>query len=292
MTEAYNDALAEHAKQNVWNSLKAEAAGMSKLEQASVAADIAGLFDPTPASDAVGAVLSLIQGDLLGAGLSVVGMLPYAGDIAKIPKIAKHAPRTASAIKLVMKRSSDLANAGEAFLKNNFTLKQIEVARAKATERVRKALLDAKNKVPCKDCAKLKDGGKKQLQMPETNGTWKGGQQPADGNGIFTLDQPVKLPDGQMVSSMEYKDGFPLFDKYTLDGKHTLLTVTGNVKDDTKALLKQMRENNPNYKLPGKDYTLHHFEDGTVGFVPRDLHGRGNGFSHTGGQAIVNNELF
>ena len=51
MTEAYNDALTEQLRKNVWDQLKSEAAKMSKLEYASVAAEIIGIFDPTPASD-------------------------------------------------------------------------------------------------------------------------------------------------------------------------------------------------------------------------------------------------
>lgn len=54
-------------------------------------ADIMGLFDPTPASDIIGGVLSLARGDFLGAGLSVVSMVPYVGDaLGKPIKLTKH----------------------------------------------------------------------------------------------------------------------------------------------------------------------------------------------------------
>lgn len=53
--------------------------------------DIAGILDPTPISDGSNGVISLFRGDLLGAGISVVGFIPYLGDIAKLGKVKKWA---------------------------------------------------------------------------------------------------------------------------------------------------------------------------------------------------------
>jgi hypothetical protein len=297
MTEAYGDALAEQAEQNVWSRLADEAKNMPAVDKATLAADIAGIFDPTPASDSVGFVLSVAQGDWLGAGLSVLGMAPYVGDTGKIAKIAKRAPRTAKALEAVLTGSKKLANAGEAFLKNNFTLQQINLARKKATARVREALLDARRGTPnCKDCAKLPKGGKGTLQMPKTKGKWNtpDGKAPTSGTGNFTFDTPVKLPDGRTVKSVEFRNGFPNFDNYTVGGKHTLWEVSGNAKMDGDRLTKMMRETNPSYKPPSSTtHVLHHFEDGTVGYLPREIHDRAlGGASHTGGNAVVNNDLF
>ncbi|MFP3340524.1 hypothetical protein R0J91_21270, partial [Micrococcus sp. SIMBA_131] len=47
---------------------------------AQAAADAAGIVDPTPISDAIGAGISIMRGDWLGAGLSLVSMIPYVGD--------------------------------------------------------------------------------------------------------------------------------------------------------------------------------------------------------------------
>jgi hypothetical protein len=298
MTEAYNDALTEQAKQGVWATLKEEAINLPAIEKASLVADVAGIFDPTPISDGVGGVLSLAQGDFLGAGLSVVGMIPYVGDLGKIAKIGKRAPRTAKILQKILTKGDDVAKAGEKFLRNNYTLKQIAAAREQATKRVREALLKARNKLPCKDCAKLKNGGKKQLQMPSGTGSgkWKtpDGLPPKSGSGTYTFDTPVELPDGRKVSSIEYREGFPDFDKYTVDGKHTLWEVSGNANTDANRLTEQMRETNPGYKPPDSDdYVLHHFEDGQVGYVPRDIHDRAaGGVAHSGGNTIVNNDLF
>jgi len=70
MTDTYNDALKDQLGKNVWDQLASEAKSMSKLEYATVTADIAGIFDPTPASDGAALVLSAIQGDGLGVLLS------------------------------------------------------------------------------------------------------------------------------------------------------------------------------------------------------------------------------
>lgn len=54
------------------------------------ALDIVGVVDPTPASDLLSASLSAEGGDWWGVGASILGAtLPYAGDLAKGPKIAK-----------------------------------------------------------------------------------------------------------------------------------------------------------------------------------------------------------
>jgi hypothetical protein len=54
------------------------------------AVDIGGVFDPTPTLDLIGAKMSAESGDYWGAGASLLGAaVPYAGDLAKTPKIAK-----------------------------------------------------------------------------------------------------------------------------------------------------------------------------------------------------------
>ncbi|WP_308915779.1 hypothetical protein [Jannaschia sp. LMIT008] len=44
-----------------------------------------------------------------------------------------------------------------------------------------------------------------------------------------------------------------------------------------------------------RDYVLHHFEDGQVGYVPQTIHDNGRGYSgasHTGANSIMDNDLF
>ena len=300
MSDAYNDALSEQMKKNVWDQLKSEAANMSKLEYASVAADIAGIFDPTPISDGAGLLLSVAQLDGWGVLLSLGSMVPYVGDtLAKPLKIAKRAPRTARALEAFMRASDNLAQAGGAALKRSgLSLKQVAAARKQALERVQKAMLDCKNKMPGWERCQLKLGGPRKLQMPESgkHGKWQtpGGAQPASGNGIFKFDEPKQLPDGRTVKEIEFRNGAPNFDKYVEGPKYDLWEVSGNAKTDGDRLAAMMREKNPNWQPPSKKhFVLHHFEDGKVGYIPRTIHDRAiGGAGHTGGNSMINNELF
>ena len=69
------------------DTLKAEADLNTALKDAAI--DVIGIIDPTPISDAIGAARSIAQGDWIGAGLSIISMIPYAGDA--IGKTAKGA---------------------------------------------------------------------------------------------------------------------------------------------------------------------------------------------------------
>jgi hypothetical protein len=65
-----------------------------KWELAASAADVAGMVDPTPASDLIGAGLAVRKGDWLGAGMSLVSTVPYLGDaVAKPAKAVRAAKR-------------------------------------------------------------------------------------------------------------------------------------------------------------------------------------------------------
>lgn len=299
MTEAYNDALAEQAERNVWDTLADEATSMSGLEYTTLTADIVGIFDPTPISDGVGTVLSLAQGDFLGAGLSILGMVPYVGDLGKIGKIAKVAPRTARVLETVLTRSDELASVGATVLKQTFRLDQVAAARRAASERVRDAMLAARRGDPnCQDCAKLlgSAGERRRLIMPENgpNGNWRGGAPDANGNGVFQFSDPKTLPDGRQVDSIEFRGGSPVFDDYVEGGRHDLWEVSGNAQTDALRLRDQIRETNSTWSPPDSDdFTLHHFEDGSVGYVPSVIHSSNRGgVSHTGGNSMMNNELF
>ncbi|WP_434624779.1 hypothetical protein [Azospirillum sp. B2RO_4] len=295
MTEAYNDALQEQAKKKIWDTVREEAKGMSKADYIALTADITGIFDPTPLSDAVSGTIALAQGDFLGAALSVASFIPYAGDaLAKPAKIMKRAPKTAELVKVLLKRGDKLAKASKEALEKSFDISEVAAAREKALERVKRAMLDARNDVPgCKDCEKLRS--KKSLQMPKTKGKWDtvDGAAPANGNGWFTFDKPVKLPGGQKVTSVQFQDGFPDFTPYVYGEKKNLWVVTGDAAQDAKEFEKLMK-GDPNWKPPSaKDYTLHHFEDGTVGYVPSAIHDRTDGGTpHTGGNSMINNDLF
>jgi uncharacterized protein len=63
--------------------------GALLLDLTQMVLDIAGIIDPTPISDGVSGVISLLRGDWLGAGISVASMIPYIGDLAKAGKLPK-----------------------------------------------------------------------------------------------------------------------------------------------------------------------------------------------------------
>lgn len=303
MTEKYNEALGEQVKQNVWQSVKESAANMSAAERAELVADVAGIFDPTPLSDAAGLGLALIRGDGMGALMSLGSMVPYLGDaVAKPAKFLKRAPKVARAVEAMFKAGDNMAKAGKDTLKAaGLSLEQVAAARKQALKKVQQAMLDAKKGVPnCESCKLVGEAGeRRKLDMPVSDpakGKWAGGgAQPKDGTGVFEFNEAKLLPDGKTkVDSIRFQDGSPVLDDHVVGGKHALWEMTGEAGDDAKTLLKQMRETNPGWVPPSKkDYVLHHFEDGTVGYVPRVLHDKGiGGVAHTGGNSMTNNKLF
>lgn len=80
-----------------------------KWELAASAADVAGMIDPTPASDLIGAGLAVRKGDWLGAGMSLVSVVPYLGDaVAKPAKAVRAAKRINELRQTVTKLSAQL----------------------------------------------------------------------------------------------------------------------------------------------------------------------------------------
>jgi hypothetical protein len=63
--------------------------GLSAAAIATMALDLAGIFDPTPVSDGLSGLLSLFRGEWAQAGLSVAAMVPWIGDTGKVLKFGK-----------------------------------------------------------------------------------------------------------------------------------------------------------------------------------------------------------
>jgi DNA/RNA non-specific endonuclease len=99
------------------------------LDLVQIGLSIAGVFDPTPISDGIDGLISLFRGDLLGAGISAVSMIPYIGDAAKLGKLGKFAETIAKAV--------DLAKLDPAFAKS------IEPALKKIAEALDKVPMDS-----------------------------------------------------------------------------------------------------------------------------------------------------
>jgi len=239
---------------------------------AKTAVDAAGFVDPTPVSDAIGGVMSLAEGNLIGAGLSVISMIPYLGDA--VGKTAKGA-RVLKKLKEITQAMSRLAKKLDKLHFRN---------RRKAAERVRKARRDAVGSV--QECAKLGKWGDN-VQLP-TTGSWKPPN--SKGHGRWTSDN------GKY--SVEYNEGFPDFStakgtkgQEIYKGK-VEIHMTGNNREDFKAAKKEWIRlyGGP----PPKGYTWHHKEDGvTVELVRSDVHDKGiSGAAHTGGASIVGKEEF
>lgn len=72
------------------------------LDLGQIALDIAGIFEPTPFADGANAIVSAGRGNWLDAGLSVAGILPYVGDLAKLGKLGGWANKIVNAIDLAM----------------------------------------------------------------------------------------------------------------------------------------------------------------------------------------------
>ena len=134
--------------------------------------------------------------------------------------------------------------------------------------------------------------------MPKSgrNGRWTtpDGSQPVDGNGTFEFTRPKTLPDGTTVPSIQYRDGWPDFRPHVEGNRYNIWEVSGDAGTDAGRVEELMRKVDPNWQPPDSDnFVLHHFEDGTVGYVPRVIHDKvTGGVSHTGGNSFVNNELF
>jgi hypothetical protein len=287
MGEVFNAELYAGQKSGIMATLEREAAAMSTADKAQLATDVVGLFDPTPTSGIASTAISAFRGDAWGVGLGLLGLVPYLGNAGKLAKIASLAPKTAAALGKFMKAGDDLAKAGKTVLEQMFSKAQVIAARRKAAQAVQDAMKKKRIDPNCKECMKVRNS-----RLPQKGGKWDtpDGKPPTSGSGKFTFDEPKTLPDGRKVESIQYKDGFPDFDPYVQGGKHDIWAVTGDAGKDAKALERELGVARPG---PNADWTLHHFEDGQVGWVPSIIHNTPEGgVAHTGGASIVSNDLY
>ncbi len=73
------------------------------FDLAIAAVDIGGILDPTPACDGVACAAELSQGNFIYAGINVVAMVPWLGDIAKTGKAGKFTRIVTEAIEYAAK---------------------------------------------------------------------------------------------------------------------------------------------------------------------------------------------
>ena len=95
----------------------------------SAALDIAGIIDPTGIADVANAGLQAKNNDWFGAGISLLGVIPYVGDAAKIGKITKDIKIIEEAIdvaKSLTKESVFAERAAESVIKVEKTVAKVE----------------------------------------------------------------------------------------------------------------------------------------------------------------------
>ncbi len=267
------------------------------FQLAQTTVDTAGIFDPSPVSDIIGAGMSLYSGDIVGTGLSLISIIPYAGDaIGKTSKGAR-----------VLKKIKALKNRIESAVSALNLAKKL--ARKKATAAVRakrkaEAAKNAANELKCKNCDLI--GGKKfgsQSPLEGSNGSWKGGER-ANSNWYpdpktETGQEVLKATGGKPIN---FKEGYPDFSPYAMDiggGKKARFEIEmqGNTTSDMKNARDAMRRELKDPNWPGvkgrnapEGWTWHHNEDGiTMELIPSDLN---NNIPHSGGESLVNDPGF
>jgi hypothetical protein len=269
-----------------------ELGGLTKSKEwqaAKTAADLAGIADPTPTADTVSLVMSVAEGDWVGAFLSGVSFIPYAGDaVAKPIKLA----RTIKTIAKIEQRAAALAKqiAHYKSLAGQFARRKM----AAAGERARRAKEAGERyaaAMKCKTCPK--PSNRFGTQLP-TTGSWKNKKGLPDERGHSRWSSE----DGSV--SVEYKEGYPDFTTskppsiYPKGDGKIEIEMKGDESDFITAR-DAMRDKLGDPNWPGKGltapegYTWHHTEDGvTMQLVRSDVHDKArSGAAHMGGESIV-----
>ncbi|MEN3794855.1 hypothetical protein [Fulvimarina sp. MAC3] len=267
MAEKFNSSLADELRTSVMRQ-----AGEINPQ---LALDVAGIFDPTPISDAASTGLSLWNGELIDAALGGVSMVPYLGDaLAKPFKIIRKYGEPA--VKVVDGAVSWLRGGTERMVA---ALREIEPAgvqraRERAAEAVRNAQARKRANCNTEECKSLRKS-----RMPKNGGRWDPPDARETGDGTWHFTDV-----NGNARSVPYKNGYPDFSNHFKGGgPYEISNPTGDVGHDTTMLFKEKHVPQP------RNTTLHHLEDGRVAFVDSSVH---DAVPHTGFRAIQNTELF
>ena len=146
-----------------------------KLEIANAAVDATGIIDPTPASDIVGAGLSIARGDYWGAALSTVSMVPYLGDALAKPAKAVRATKAIMGLEkkvaALTQTVADLtkakkqAEAAEVAAKEAKIAKEADAAKDAAAQQEKAATKKDKD---CEDCGTAGKSSVKRMPQVKT----------------------------------------------------------------------------------------------------------------------------
>jgi len=269
-----------------------ELAALSKSkgwEATKTAADLAGIVDPTPASDAISMGMSIAESDWVGAFLSGVSFVPYLGDtIAKPIKLA----RAAKTVAAIERKAAALAKTISHYKDAAIRIAQRKMAAA--AERARRAMEAGKRWAESMKCEKCpKPSNRFGTHLP-TKGKW------TDKNGAIGEKGNSRWTNDDNTVSLDYKEGYPDFTTSNPpsiypkgDGK-VEIEMMGN-KSDFGEAREAMRDKLGDRNWPGNGqnqpdgYTWHHTEDGvTMQLVNKNIHAKTkSGPAHVGGESIV-----
>ncbi|MBX3668458.1 MAG: HNH endonuclease [Rhodocyclaceae bacterium] len=266
-----------------------DAARELKLDEMQSALDLAGMADPTPVCDAASALISVARGDWFGAGMSLVSMIPYAGDaIGKTAKGARLLKRLAK----LKRRIADNVARGRQIVADALK-KDAEAIRAKrALAKAEKIEEGVINGCPV-------GGNRFGTQSPKEgwgkgergNGEWDPGKSGLDKDKVKKIEsvtggKPVRFENGNPDFS-EYVHQTKGADGKLVDAKVEIeLDRAGNRENDFRAAREAMAEKLgvEHYEEP-KGWTWHHKEDGTtMELIPSALH---NNVPHSGSVSVA-----
>ena len=71
------------------------------LDLLQLALDIAGIADPSPATDATNALISLVRGNWFDTAISGASVIPYVGDLAKLGRLRKQSESVRKVMRMI-----------------------------------------------------------------------------------------------------------------------------------------------------------------------------------------------
>ena len=81
--------------------------------------DIVGIFDPSGIADGVNAALQAKNGDYFDATISVAGLIPYVGDVAKVGKVGKDVKIISNAIDAVKAGKKEISTLHRPYIRKS-----------------------------------------------------------------------------------------------------------------------------------------------------------------------------
>lgn len=99
------------------------------LDLGQMALDLIGIIDPTPVSDGANALVSLGRRDWSGMAISMLGIVPYAGDLGKLAKLGRHTDTLARVVQLARTDPAKAKMLAPAMNKLKTALDQLPVER-------------------------------------------------------------------------------------------------------------------------------------------------------------------